>query len=1353
MADINVRINVEDDDSLRQMNEEFYNLSKNTDKFGQSLEDIKRINFKQFALDMNRALAAGAEAIGRIAVRMASATAESAKFWRQVSIMSSSVGLAWREMDALGDAATKAGLSMDQIQVMMGRLATQTQNADGTLTKTGQTMQNLGIQVTDASGKVREMGPLFKDTLDAILKLESTSQKVDIFGEIFGQRNTKLIQDLIGRGAGSFEDIGIGSKILQDSDVKQLEKYNDMLIDVQDSLDDIKSKSASQFASLFGDSIQGFTTMLEDLVAKYPFLAGVLTVTGAVGGEFVNLVQVLADLRIALSGLNVGNFAAASGAGDLIGSAIGGGTAGAATIAAGGWAQRAASDIMQQQILENISSFLGASIEGFDDAMDKLVKQFDGNLSEIAKVMGDVVHEQMSAIHKQISMMEAIKNVEAVGSLKAAEADNIQAAASLKAAAADNIEATSGLSGMARKAGSALWGIATGPALYGIVAAVAAIVANYLPMLWGGDKFTKIRSDAVELNAKNKNDLLDIGQNQINKFGEITVTLGIDKTETLKSMDEFEKWLNDELDRRKSDAYGIWRFLVPGTVENSRAMDDLSKELNVIQQRTLESDTVFQGLGKRISSLSAELQLFNKHLQESEEKLINLSDEDLSNLTFNPDPNADPFKVLDDALRTNKDVLTLLHMQTSYSGLIQQGLEKEIDLYQQQLDHIESILEKRKQIPEASAAEEAALTKVKDTQAEYAEAMATYQNYVMYNPDAREQMSQEVDQKRQAMEAAKSEAEAARQKVTILKTLPVISDDELKAARQKLWTAKEELEALKQKNEELIKSIKLRVVEIEMSKNQQTIDEASMVENMDEAGRAKIAKYTSDSKVYRAKAKQIELEFVKDILEGTMSKEMAMRKRHIAMFSLKLETFQKEISKQKELVESTLQSVDSRLAYSVAVGNEELAQKLRERQDQLHQSLIDIQAEIASLGDPVENIKLNTMRWEERLRRVNEALDRIGERYQKIVDWNRQLASTNQSWADKLEAEESLRRTRQRLPGDSVTDESRIARENARVEELKAARAERDRVYDQVARRAQYGGMTPELQRQLDLAKNQYREASNKYLSEKMADEEDQITAARERNLDVINLQADALDSLARYYEIMGDSEKKFAVLRRQAYLEYKAAISDDDRTDDMIAKQEYQNRLLELRIDLEEELASVERDRADVMISNAQQEFDFFQAIYEKDQAMKSPMEVLKKDLQEVLEAGRRYVEILRREGKETEAIRVETQLLRMEKEKMTNLTKGQELLLASQGTRAGIMEYLQNNFSSVNLDSFTNGKVVTQEKLDQMRKGLGDSIFDTLEDIFKGDQSVVPNGQASKLQEALQNNILKTIEAVLGK
>lgn len=133
--------------------------------------------------------------------------------------------------DALGEAAEKAGVTAEQLQVLrksaelnggsvegmdralarlqqtLGTVGLQAQGLKDGIDPAGLAMQRLGVAVLDAGGQIRSTGQVLPEIIDRLQAVANPAERAALAADIFGRRIGPELQILINQGTGALRDM------------------------------------------------------------------------------------------------------------------------------------------------------------------------------------------------------------------------------------------------------------------------------------------------------------------------------------------------------------------------------------------------------------------------------------------------------------------------------------------------------------------------------------------------------------------------------------------------------------------------------------------------------------------------------------------------------------------------------------------------------------------------------------------------------------------------------------------------------------------------------------------------------------------------------------------------------------------------------------------------------------------------------------------------------------------------------------------------------------------------------------------------------------------------------------------
>jgi hypothetical protein len=187
--------------------------------------------------------------------------------------------------DAVGKSATRTGLSTDLIQALQIAFieaGASAETAEKALTKFTRSVgdaqkglktysdifRDLGVEIEDSEGKFRGEEVVLLDTVDAISRLSSTTERATVMANLFG-RSGIIIADAFKGGSDGvkeflrrLDDLGIG---LNEQGIRNAETLNDSMFVLTKQFNTIKDEILLGFIPVFQDVVNFFQKYFHEL--------------------------------------------------------------------------------------------------------------------------------------------------------------------------------------------------------------------------------------------------------------------------------------------------------------------------------------------------------------------------------------------------------------------------------------------------------------------------------------------------------------------------------------------------------------------------------------------------------------------------------------------------------------------------------------------------------------------------------------------------------------------------------------------------------------------------------------------------------------------------------------------------------------------------------------------------------------------------------------------------------------------------------------------------------------------------------------------------------------------------------
>jgi len=168
--------------------------TKELDKQEKETRDVAKES-KAAADAMKKTAAAGSALAAAVAVA-AKATFELANaasvMVDDMNILSRRVGLSQETLLALGDAASRGGSGLEQMETGLAAFVLKAGEAHRMGGASAKVFEDFGIAIEDSGGNLRDMDVILADTLDAIGSLESETEQAAAAAALFGARGSEI---------------------------------------------------------------------------------------------------------------------------------------------------------------------------------------------------------------------------------------------------------------------------------------------------------------------------------------------------------------------------------------------------------------------------------------------------------------------------------------------------------------------------------------------------------------------------------------------------------------------------------------------------------------------------------------------------------------------------------------------------------------------------------------------------------------------------------------------------------------------------------------------------------------------------------------------------------------------------------------------------------------------------------------------------------------------------------------------------------------------------------------------------------------------------------------------------------
>lgn len=262
----------------------------------ESLNGIMKINPAVVA--MTGLFAAAVTAISKIEQKLKDLTMESASFADDMLTTSQITGLSTETLQEWSYAAELMDVDINTVQSSMARLVRSMSDARNGTGKAKDTFSELGVQLTDTNGNLRDSEDVFWDVIEALGGIGSVSERDAAAMEIFG-RSAQDLNPLIINGRAAFEEYAKeaheAGAVLSGEGLNALGAVDD----AQQRLLQTQKAVSNQIAQEYAPYMEKSLTMTKDLIqdiGKALVESGAVDAFGSILISIQSMLQPLAEL-------------------------------------------------------------------------------------------------------------------------------------------------------------------------------------------------------------------------------------------------------------------------------------------------------------------------------------------------------------------------------------------------------------------------------------------------------------------------------------------------------------------------------------------------------------------------------------------------------------------------------------------------------------------------------------------------------------------------------------------------------------------------------------------------------------------------------------------------------------------------------------------------------------------------------------------------------------------------------------------------------------------------------------------------------------------------------------------------
>lgn len=207
---------------------------KSFERFGQNLQSVGQ----KLSLGVTVPLVALTGGLLRASVK-------SLEFASSLGEVAQQLGVSTRDLQEYRYAATQVGISQEEMDKSLAKLTRTLGEASAGAAKPTAVFEQLGIDITDASGRIKSAGAIIPEIADALAKIPDPAARAAVEVALFGKAGQKL-ETLLSGGAKGINNLRDAAQklgvVLSDADIQKAD-------DAADKLAGLKTILQAKFAS------------------------------------------------------------------------------------------------------------------------------------------------------------------------------------------------------------------------------------------------------------------------------------------------------------------------------------------------------------------------------------------------------------------------------------------------------------------------------------------------------------------------------------------------------------------------------------------------------------------------------------------------------------------------------------------------------------------------------------------------------------------------------------------------------------------------------------------------------------------------------------------------------------------------------------------------------------------------------------------------------------------------------------------------------------------------------------------------------------------------------------------------
>lgn len=286
--------------------------------FGEVKKETKALNRDinkgsvSFAQVAKYATMAGAAVVGAMATT-AIAVSQSAE---QIDLLAKTTGISREELQALDYAARQEGTSLEALATGIARMSRNMYDASKGIGEARRAFKDLGIQVTDSNGNLRDSGEVLRELADKIAGMTNETEMQALAMQVLGRSGAQLVP-FLRMGGDEIERLMQEARklgyVISEEGVIGLEAFGDSLEAVKTGFAGLGRQMAADVAPMFktfSDALAGALKIIHAIPApiRQIITQGTLMLGtfALVSGGIVTLIAKITALKASLGALAAG---------------------------------------------------------------------------------------------------------------------------------------------------------------------------------------------------------------------------------------------------------------------------------------------------------------------------------------------------------------------------------------------------------------------------------------------------------------------------------------------------------------------------------------------------------------------------------------------------------------------------------------------------------------------------------------------------------------------------------------------------------------------------------------------------------------------------------------------------------------------------------------------------------------------------------------------------------------------------------------------------------------------------------------------------------------------------------------